>query len=1262
MFFNANPGGSTTTYLWSGPNLSSTTVVAPSATLTVSAVYTLTVTNGTAGSGCSSTYTNTVIVALTPVAAPTNSGPICTGGTATLFANPGGSTTAYAWSVPNQSSTTVANPIATPTATTTYSLTVNNGAGSGCSPATIYITTVVVNPAPTAAPTNSGPICQGASASLQAHGGGGTTVYAWSGPALSSSTIANPIATPTATTTYSLTVSDGSGGSGCSANYVTTVSVNPVPSAAPTNNSPICVGGTVTLSANSNFSTNGWTWVGPGLSSSTIQNPTATPTVTSTYSLTVTGTGTGCASGTVYFTTVTVNPVPSAAPTNSSPICVGGTANLTASSNFSTTSWTWTGPNLSSSVVQNPSATPTLTTTYSLTVAGTGSGCTNATVYVTTVTVNAVPSAAPANSSPICQGGTVNLSANTNISTTGWTWSGPNLSSSTVTNPTATPTLTSTYSLTITGTGSGCVNGTVYTTTVTVNAIPSSTGATNSGPICVGGTVTLTAHTNASTTGWTWVGPNLSSSTTQNPTATPTVTSTYSLTVAGTGSGCTNATVYTTTVSVNPIPSSTNPTNSGTICVGGTVNLSANTNSSTTSWAWSGPNLSSSTVQNPTATPTVTSTYSLTVSGTGSGCTNATIYTTLVSVNPVPASSGVTNNGPICIPGTVNLSANTNISVTGWTWSGPNLSSATVQNPTATPTVTSTYSLTITSSGSGCVNAAVYTSTVTVNPIVPGITGIFSVCGTNSTTLSDATTGGIWNSNPTSVATVGSSSGTVTGVSGGTATISYSALPGSGCTVTHTFTVNPVSAIGGSFLICVGNSTTLTDAASGGTWTTTNAGVASIGLSTGTIIAMGPGTATITYTLPTGCSASQVVTVNNMPIAIRTLPSGLPFSVCVASTLSLGEVAGGTWSSSNAFATIGSSTGVVTGAGAGTSTITYTMPGVGCTAMQAVTVNPLPGTISGPSTVCANSTITLTDLTTGGRWTSSNTLIATVGSASATTATVRGMSAGSSTITYSLLTGCTVTYLVNVNPLPIPIRNNSPLCVGTSVTLVSTPGGVWASSAPSLASVGSSSGLLTAGVSAANPTITYTLPTTCSVTVVATVTTTSAPIAGAASVAIGSTTAFTDPIVGGAWVSGSPGVASVNSGGVVTGVSVGTATITYTVSCGFSVKNISVTAGRPGDVVVGIAPDPSVSDIHVIPNPNKGVFTIKGTLGITNDEEVSVEITDMVGQRVYKEKVKVTGGAINKQIQFNGNIANGMYLLSLHSSVANDVFHIIIEQ
>src|SRR5205814_10056267 len=59
----------------------------------------------------------------------------------------------------------------------------------------------------------------------------------------------------------------------------------------------------------------------------------------------------------------------------------------------------------------------------------------------------------------------------------------------------------------------------------------------------------------------------------------------------------------------------------------------------------------------------------------------------------------------------------------------------------------------------------------------------------------------------------------------------------------------------------------------------------------------------------------------------------------------------------------------------------YTLP-TGCFTTTVITVNPLPATISGSLNVCVGATVTLTDGSSGGAWSSSNTGQAAIGSAS----------------------------------------------------------------------------------------------------------------------------------------------------------------------------------------------------------------------------------------------------------------------------------------
>ncbi len=130
-------------------------------------------------------------------------------------------------------------------------------------------------------------------------------------------------------------------------------------------------------------------------------------------------------------------------------------------------------------------------------------------------------------------------------------------------------------------------------------------------------------------------------------------------------------------------------------------------------------------------------------------------------------------------------------------------------------------------------------------------------------------------------------------------------------------------------------------------------------------------------------------------------------TVCTTAAVSLSDTsAGGSWSSSNTAVAIVSTAGVVTGVSGGTAIISYSIGGF--VAADTVIVNSLPdvSSITGASTVCVDSVVTLTDITTGGTWGSSDATVATAGS---TTGVVNGIMAGTAVISYSVTNSCGTT-------------------------------------------------------------------------------------------------------------------------------------------------------------------------------------------------------------------------------------------------------------
>ncbi|MFV5689230.1 T9SS type A sorting domain-containing protein [Flavobacterium sp. ZT3R25] len=436
-------------------------------------------------------------------------------------------TATYSWSpTSGLSSSTVSNPTANPTSTTTYTVTKTIMA-NGCSAQASVIVTVDKD-APTASAGGDVTInCTTPTTTLHATGG---VSYSWSPAAgLSATDIANPTATPTSTTTYTVTVT---GANGCTATDSVVVTVDKdVPTAGAGGDVTInCTTPTTTLHATGGVS---YSWSpSAGLSATNIANPTATPTSTTTYTVTVTGIN-GCTATDSVVVTVDKD-VPTAGAGGDVTInCTTPTTTLHATGGVS---YSWSpAAGLSATNIADPTAKPTSTTTYTVTVTG-ANGCT-ATDSVLVTVDKAAPTAGA--------GGDVTINCNTPNTTlhaTGgisYSWTPvAGLSATNIANPTATPTSTTTYTVTVTG-----ANGCTATDDVVVTVDKAAPTAAAGGDVtinCITPSTTLNATLNATggvSYSWSPVA-GLSATNIANPTATPTATTTYTVTVTGVN-GCT---------------------------------------------------------------------------------------------------------------------------------------------------------------------------------------------------------------------------------------------------------------------------------------------------------------------------------------------------------------------------------------------------------------------------------------------------------------------------------------------------------------------------------------------------------------------------------------------------------------------------------------------------------------------------------------------------------------------------------------------------
>ena len=363
---------------------------------------------------------------------------------------------------------------------------------------------------------------------------------------------------------------------------------------------------------------------------------------------------------------------------------------------------------------------------------------------------------------------------------------------------------------------------------------------------------------------------------------------------------------------------------------------------------------------------------------------------------------------------------------------------------------------------------------------------------------------------------------------------------------------------------CPGQSISLADVGGspGGTWISSNVTMATVNSTTGVVTGVAAGSAIITYNVVYGCgtaAATTVITINPNPEPITDVTS-----LCQGNSLTANDATpGGDWSSSaSPIAMVIPSTGLVIGVSAGSAIITYTLASTtGCYITTSVEVIALPVPITGPTSVCMGSTISLVEGSAGGTWASSDTSVARIGLVNGV---ITPVSTGTISINYTNGCGTDVGYTVTVNPLPRSIYGNRYACVGYTTTLYdSTAGGNWSSFATGVATIDPSTGVVT-GVSAGLDRITYTLPTGCYTTGTISITPVPSSITGASTICAGSTTPLTVSLPGGVWTSGASSLASVGTNGIVTGVSMGGVNISYTIGTGCStIKAMTVNPIAP---------------------------------------------------------------------------------------------------
>ena len=720
--------------------------------------------------------------------------------------------------------------------------------------------------------------CSGNSVTLTSNTG---SSYLWSNGATTPSISANTSGV------YSVTVT---GPNGCSSTSSTTnVVVNALPTVTSTDVSG-CSGTSIALSG------------APLGGIFSKANPYSGPSTTYTYTYTD---GNGC-SNTSSASSITVNALPDAT------ISVSNGLALTCA-NPSTvlfvptpggTSQVWNQNGSFFATASNPSVT--VGATYDVTVSNTSTGCT-ATSSVTTTLDNTVPTVSISSSATelTCSTTSITLTA---FGADSYVWSDLSTGS---THATTTP---GTFTVTGTTTSNGCTaSSSVYAITQDIST-PDATITVSDGLAltCTNPSTTLSVPTPGGTS-QVWNQNGTFFATASNPLVT--VGASYDVTVTKLSNGCTSTASVTTTLD-NTAPDATiSASNSLAFCNGSNTVLSVPV-TGTTSQVWLQNGGFFATASNPLVT--IGATYSVTVTDAANGCTASASVTT--AVNPLPIGSA--SNIVMCDGSAANLSLNSNITGTDFSWT-TSVTSGTVAGNTDcssncgtliadllanTSNVHGDVTYVVTpTSPAGCVGST-FTSVVTVGaiPATPGtISGPAVVCGMNSAIYSVAAvteaTNYIWTVPSPMTITSGTGTNTIhVTVPAGTLIGNVTARAHNSCgnslgTSVLAITKKPAvpGSISGPVSICSMSAATYSIApvfgAASYTWT----------LPTGVSIASGSGTNSITVNIATtfvsgnitvaavnacGSIPGTTITVYAKAPAASTAISGLT-SICGVSTI-----------------------------------------------------------------------------------------------------------------------------------------------------------------------------------------------------------------------------------------------------------------------------------------------------------------------------------------------------------------------------------------
>jgi subtilisin family serine protease/uncharacterized protein YjdB len=462
-------------------------------------------------------------------------------------------------------------------------------------------------------------------------------------------------------------------------------------------------------------------------------------------------------------------------------------------------------------------------------------------------------------------------------------------------------------------------------------------------------------------------------------------------------------------------------------------------------------------------------------------------------------------------------------------------------------------------------------------------------------------------------------------------------------------TVSPDSAtvpVGGNIQFSATGSTTAY------TWSV-NSTAASITSAGGLLTGLASGIVTVTATDATGNADSSA---NISIIQVQVTPASATLSTSATQQFT---VAGGfppyAWSSSNpAIASVDATTGLLTALAAG-AVVLSVVDNIGAAASTNNIVITQPVVTPQTAVLAVNATLQFS--ATGGAapytWSTNNTAVASI---NASTAVLSALTSGTVTVTAVDANGATASSsVITVRTITVSPPTASVETAGTLQFTVA--GGAapynWTSSNPAIATVNTTTGLLTAvtagaitvratdadGIIGNSGTITVTTPPPPPLPAAVAITPQTGTLA-AGQILQFSATGGTAPYT---WSSSNPATATVSATGLLTAVSAGTSTVTVTDNLGSAITSGTITVTQtqisPNSSFIGVGQTLQFSAIggvtpYTWSSSNTAIASINATSGLLTSlsaGSVIISATDNIGQTATTANIVVSNINVSPQ-------------------------------